>query len=92
MGDYNIYRKMAMLIGTTTFAYTVFSRDDFLCPSFLPSSSYLNEKAFSDPYKLRTSLLGEQEVLPPIDNAIHVPVVRMVKFKFSKPEIKQFSA
>lgn len=91
MGDSTAYRKIAMIIGTSAIAYVGLAGSDFSGHFHVPSSSYLSADAFLDPYQFKTSLKNETDEQWPVDDPIPVPVVKMMKFKFSKPEPKQFS-
>ena len=90
MGDNTAYRKIAVLIGSSAIACTGLAAVESSGQVYVPTATYLTSEAFVDRFQFQTYLKNEMSEVLPLDEPIQVPVVRLMKFKFGKPEEMKF--
>lgn len=84
-------KKLANLIGTSTIV-AIGSVGFFASgTNVLPHYSYINACTFANPHEFKVSLLNEEDLVYSNDNAIPIPEVQKMVFKFSQPVVSSFS-
>jgi predicted ATPase len=92
MNSLEIYKKLALILGTSAVAVSICSVVDGSGENCSFSQDiYLNESNLTNPYELKTNFISELQYNDPIDDPIVIPIVKEMKFKLGKPKIKEFS-
>lgn len=90
MGDNTACGKIALLIGSSAIFCAGLAVADSKGQGYIPTATYITVKSFTDPFQFQTKLKNEVSESFPLDDPIQVPVVKLMKFKFGKPEEMKF--
>jgi hypothetical protein len=91
MNKNDFLTKIILLIGTSTVATTYTLPFENNNQTFLPSSNYMSVKTFQGNNEFKHYLKHELIEEQTSDEPIPIPVIKSLRFKFSKPQKLEFS-
>ncbi len=92
MNNSDIYKKIALFIGTSAVAVSFYSIiDGSADDNILTQNNYLNESNLSNPYELKINFINEFHENISLDHPIKISRIKKMKFKLGKPILKEFS-